>query len=92
MERYLISIKSENGNKLYTSISGDSFRSFAVGSFDAHNLWNYSTPWTAARRLEQIAENWENRGFTVCREYGTILDMPKYGNKFNCDMVIADFT
>lgn len=89
MKEYLIRIESNNGNALYTTVYGDTpTRPFMIDG----NLWNYKTPWTAAMRLEMLAQSWENHGQKVKRIYGGVLDMPYWGNRFNCGITIYNFT
>ena len=78
MKKYLIQIEV-NGNKTQTIVNGDLSRPFSING----NLWNYATPWTAARRLEILARSCENCGASVKRTYGTVEDMPTKGNDFN---------
>lgn len=87
MKEYLIRI--ENGHTSEsTTISGDCpSRPFQI----AHNLWNYTTPGHAARRLEKLAQCWENLGCTVKRTYGTVADMPSRGDKFNIEKTLIEF-
>ena len=89
MNECLIRIESKsNGHALYTTVYGDTpSRPFVIDG----NLWNYKTPWTAARRLELLAQSWEKHGHTVRRIYGGILDMPYYGDRHNVAMTIHDF-
>lgn len=87
LKKYLIAIKSDNGAEEHITISGDSYRPFQI----AHNLWNYITPWTAARKLESLAKSWEAHNKKVERIYGTILDMQTTGNEFNIGITITDF-
>lgn len=83
MKQYLIRI--ENGHTTEcTTINGDSGRPFQI----AHNLWNYTTPGHAARRLEKLAQCWEKNGYTVKRVYGPIWDMPAKGNGYNVSMIL----
>ena len=88
MKEYLIRI--ENGHTAEcTTISGDcAGRPFTI----AHNLWNYSTPWHAARRLEKLAESWEKFGHTVARVYGSVWDMPATGDQKNVDLILLDYS
>lgn len=89
MKKYLIGIESSAGGALYTTIYGDTpSRPFSI----ANNLWNYKTPWTAAQRLEKLAQSWEKRGRRVRRIYGSVYDMPRRGNQFNCGVTVYDFT
>lgn len=84
---YLIAIESD-GIKHCTSVYGDTpSRPFSI----ARNLWNYATPWTAARRLEMIAKSWEKHGHTVRRIYGSIFDMPTKGNSFNVSATLREW-
>ena len=87
MKTYLIEIKSSR-NSLFTTIYGDTpSRPFSI----ANNLWNYATPWTAAQRLEKLAQSWESYGHQVTRIYGTIHDMPTKGDRHNIALTIQDF-
>lgn len=87
MKEYLIRI--ENGHTSeHTTISGDCpSRPFQI----ANNLWNYTTPGHAARRLERIAAAWEKNGYTVKRVYGDVADMPTCGDEFNLGMILLDY-
>lgn len=86
MKKYLIRIESDrSAESVY--INGDSLRPFQI----AGNLWNYTTPWTAAQRLERLAKAWESNGFSVRRVYGGIEDMPTTGNKFNVSMIKSEW-
>lgn len=86
MKQYLIRIESRTAECI--TINGDSpSRPFQI----ANNLWNYSTPGHAARRLEKLAQCWENLGYTVKRVYGPIWDMPTRGSGFNVAMTLLDF-
>lgn len=86
MKEYLIRI--ENGHTSeYTTVYGDSSRPFMI----ANNLWNYTTPWHAAQRLEKLARSWETHGLTVKRVYGSVWDMPTKGNEKNADLVLLDY-
>lgn len=86
MKEYLIRI--ENGHMSeHVTINGDSCRPFMI----AHNLWNYTTPWHAAQRLEKIAKAWEKGGFTITRVFGTVADMPTCGDEFNIEKTRIDF-
>lgn len=86
MKKYLIRIET-GSNSEHTTINGDSRRPFQI----AHNLWNYTTPGHAARRLEKIALAWENNGRAVTRIYGTVVDMPTCGNDFNLKKILLDY-
>jgi hypothetical protein len=87
MKEYLIRIENGHTNE-HTTISGDCpSRPFQI----ANNLWNYTTPGHAARRLEKLAKCWENLGYTVKRVYGPIWDMPTRGSGFNVAMTLLDF-
>lgn len=87
MKKYLIRIET-GSNSECTTINGDSRRPFQI----AHNLWNYTTPGHAARRLEKIAMAWENNGRAVTRIYGTVADMPTRGNDFNVERILLDYS
>lgn len=87
MKQYLIAIENEHGRENIT-INGDSRWPFMI----ANNLWNYTTPGHAARRLEKIAVAWENNGRTVKRIFGTVADMPARGNEFNLEMILLDYS
>lgn len=86
MKKYLIRIET-GSNSEFMTINGDSRRPFMI----AHNLWNYTTPGHAARRLEKIAATWENGGRAVTRIYGTVAEMPTRGNDFNIKMILLDY-
>ena len=86
MKKYLIRIENGRGAECIT-INGDSCRPFMI----AHNLWNYTTPGHAARRLENLAQAWENNGYTVKRIFGAVADMPTQGNDFNIEKTLIDF-
>lgn len=86
MKQYLIRIETGR-NCEFTTINGDSRRPFQI----AHNLWNYTTPGHAGRRLEKIAQAWENNGRQVTRIYGTVGDMPTTGDEFNLEMILLDY-
>lgn len=86
MKKYLIRIET-GSNSEHITINGDSWRPFQI----AHNLWNYTTPGHAARRLERIALAWENNGRKVNRIYGTVADMPTTGNEFNLKRILLDY-
>jgi hypothetical protein len=86
MKEYLVRIENGHTSEC-TSISGDSYRSFQI----ANNLWNYTTPWHAAQRLEKLARSWEKHGFTVKRVYGTVWEMPTTGNKNNVELTLLDY-
>jgi hypothetical protein len=85
MKKYLIRIETR-GQAIFTTINGDSRRPFQI----MHNLWNYTTPGHAARRLEKHAQQWENLGNSVTRIYGAVADMPTQGNEFNLEMILLD--
>lgn len=87
LKKYLIAIESDNGAKERITINGDSLCPFSI----SRNLWSYKVPWMAARRLKTLAESWEKNGHKVSRIYGTVLDMPTRGNKFNIKYTIYDF-
>jgi flagellar basal body rod protein FlgB len=87
MKQYLIRIENGRSSE-HTTINGDSLRPFMI----AHNLWNYTTPGHAARRLEKLAQAWENNGYTVKRIFGGVSDMPTQGNKFNVEKTLLDFS
>ena len=86
MKKYLIRIET-GSNCEFTTINGDSRRPFQI----AHNLWNYTTPGHAARRLENLALAWENTGRDVRRIYGTVGDMPTAGNEFNLKSILIHY-
>ena len=86
MKKYLIRIETR-GQAIFTTINGDSRRPFQI----LHNLWNYTTPGHAARRLEKHARQWENLGDIVTRIYGTVADMPTQGDEFNLEMILLDY-
>lgn len=87
MKKYLIEI--ENGRiSQHVTIYGDCpSRPFMI----ANNLWNYSTPWHAAQRLEKLAKSWEGLGLNVRRVYGTVWDMPTGGDKRNTDLIRLNY-
>lgn len=86
MKQYLIRI--ENGHTTEcTTINGDSYRPFQI----AHNLWNYTTPGHAARRLEKLAKCWESAGYTVKRVFGTVADMPACGDEFGIEKTLLEY-
>lgn len=87
MKKYLIQIKNNRGGEEHITINGDSTRPFMI----AHNLWNYITPWHAARKLELLAERWEGHGLTVDRIYGTIDNMPTRGDDYNVAITIKEY-
>lgn len=91
MKKYLIRIESERPDGVRISeavcINGDSLRPFQI----AGNLWNYVTPWTAAQRLEKLAQSWESHGHTVRRIYGNVSDMPTKGNESNVGMILREW-
>jgi hypothetical protein len=88
MKEYLIRIENERGSEC-TTISGDCpARPFQI----ANNLWNYTTPGHAARRLEKLAQCWERNGITVKRIFGTVSDMPTCGNEFNVEKTLLDYS
>lgn len=87
MKEYLIRIENGHTSEC-TTISGDCpSRPFQI----ANNLWNYTTPGHAARRLEKLAQCWENAGYTVKRVYGTAADMPTCGDEFGIEKTLIDF-
>lgn len=86
MKKYLIRIETR-GQAIFTTINGDSRHPFQI----MHNLWNYTTPGHAARRLEIHARQWEKLGDSVTRIYGTIADIPTTGNNFNVQMILLDY-
>lgn len=86
MKEYLIRIENGRTSEFIT-INGDSCRPFMI----AHNLWNYTTPGHAARRLEKLALSWENNGYTVKRVFGNVANMPTCGNEFNIEKTRIDF-
>lgn len=87
LKEYLIRIENERGSEC-TTIYGDCpQRPFSI----ANNLWNYSTPWHAAQRLEKLARCWENCGYTVKRVYGNVWEMPTKGNKTNVGLTLLDY-
>lgn len=87
MKQYLIRIETERSSER-TTINGDSCRPFMI----AHNLWNYTTPGHAARRLEKLAQSLEKSGYTVKRIFGSVSDMPTCGNKFNVEKTLLDYS
>ena len=87
MKKYLIRIENARGSEC-TTINGDSCRPFMI----AHNLWNYTTPGHAARRLEKLAKEWECNGFTVKRIFGAVSDMPVTGNNFNVEKTLLEYS
>jgi hypothetical protein len=86
-KKYLIRIENGRGSEC-TTINGDSRRPFMI----ANNLWNYTTPGNAARRLENIARSWESCGYTVKRIFGTVADMPTRGNDFNVQWTLLGYS
>ena len=87
MKEYLIRIENNHSSEC-TYIYGDCpSRAFSI----ANNLWNYSTPWHAAPRLEKLAKCWESNGHTVKRVYGSVWDMPVKGNEKNVDLIRLDY-
>ena len=87
LKEYLIRIENERGSEC-TTIYGDCpSRPFSI----ANNLWNYSTPWHAAQRLEKLARSWENNGLTVKRVYGNVWEMPTKGNGGNVGLILLDY-
>ena len=86
MKKYLIRIESDRSAEA-VCINGDSLRPFQI----AGNLWNYTTPWTAAQRLEKLARSWESHGHTVRRIYGSVSDMPTKGNEFNVGAILREW-
>ena len=88
MKEYLVEIElRETGSRMSTTINGDSLRPFQI----AHNLWNYTTPWHAAQRLERIAKTWEVNGFHVIRTYGPVYYMETTGNRDNAIQILRDW-
>ena len=87
MKKYLIRIET-GSNAIFTTINGDSRRPFQI----LNNLWNYTTPGHAARRLEKHAAQWETLGFNVRRIYGAVADMPTTGNEFNLEKILLDYS
>lgn len=87
MKKYLIRIETGR-NSVFTTINGDSRRPFQI----LNNLWNYTTPGHAARRLEKHAQQWEQLGFAVTRIYGAVSDMPTRGNDFNIEKILLDYS
>lgn len=87
MKEYLIRIETAHNNESIT-INGDLYRPFMI----ANNLWNYYSPGHAARRLETIAREWENNGYTVKRIFGAVSDMPSKGNKFNVEKTLFEYS
>jgi hypothetical protein len=86
MKKYLIRIENRYTSEC-TTINGDCpSRPFQI----AGNLWNYSTPGHAARRLEKIANAWEKAGYNVTRVYGPVWDMLTKGSQFNVAMTLLD--
>ena len=88
MKTYLIRIENTDGGLLATAIYGDTPRRPFTS---AGNLWTYKTPGGAARRLEQIANNWEAYGRTVNRIFGTVQDMPTKGTAHNVAATLAEY-
>jgi hypothetical protein len=86
MKEYLIRIESNHTSEC-TTINGDNYRPFMI----AHNLWNYTTPWHAAQRLEKLAKCWEALGNDVKRVNGSVWDMPTTGNKKNINLILLDY-
>ena len=86
MKKYLIRIET-GSNAIFTTINGDSRRPFQI----LNNLWNYTTPGHAARRLEKHAAQWEQLGFIVKRVYGTVGDMPTTGDEFNTKSILSHY-
>lgn len=86
MKEYLIRIESGHTREC-TTINGDNTRPFQI----ANNLWNYTTPWHAAQRLEKLARCWEKLGNTVERFYGTVWDMPATGDHGNEELIRMDY-
>ena len=82
MKKYLIRIETNRSTEA-VCINGDSLRPFQI----ANNLWNYTTPWTAAQRLEKLAKAWEGNGVSVRRGYRTAEEMRTKGNEFNLVMM-----
>lgn len=86
MKKYLIRIESDRSAEA-VCINGDSSRPFQI----ARNLWNYVTPWTAAQRLEKLAQSWESHGHTVRRIYGGVSDMPTRGDSHNVGIILREW-
>lgn len=86
MNKYLIKIKSNNGASECITINGDSLRPFQI----ANNLWNYQYPGHAARKLSTLAKSLESNGLIVTKIYGTISDMPRKGNDYNIQLILAE--
>lgn len=87
LKEYLIRIESGHSAEI-VSIYGDCpQRPFSI----ANNLWNYSTPWHAAQRLEKLAKCWESAGYTVKRIYGNVWEMPTKGNDKNVGLILLDY-
>lgn len=87
MKEYLIRIESSRSCECIT-ISGDCpYRPFQI----ANNLWNYTTPGHAARRLEKLAKCWEELGIVVNRVYGSVWEMPTKGNGANVGLILLDY-
>lgn len=87
MKEYLIRIENGHTSEC-TTISGDCpSRPFQI----ANNLWNYTTPGHAARRLEKLAQCWESLGYTVKRVYGNVWEMPTTGNGANVGLILLDY-
>jgi hypothetical protein len=86
MKEYLIRIENSHTSE-HTTINGDSQRPFQI----ANNLWNYTTPWHAAQRLEKLAKCWENLGYTVKRVYGNVWEIPTTGNGANVGLILLDY-
>ena len=87
MKKYLIRIKANNGKTEGISINGDSLRPFQI----ANNFWNYQYPGHAAHKLNTLAKIWQDNGLTVTKIYGTISDMPRKGNEYNVQLILAEY-
>lgn len=87
MKKYLIEIENGRFSQRVTIYGDCPARPFMI----ANNLWNYSTPWHAAQRLEKLAKSWESLGLTVRRVYGTVRDIPTAGDKRNVDLIQLDY-
>ena len=71
MKQYLIKITAqENSHVEGIRYNSDNFRPYQI----AGNLWNYDKIGYASKRLEMLAKSWEEHGFTVQREYGTLKE------------------
>lgn len=92
MKEYIISVSAKRKDGTYIeehiTVYGDCpSRPFSI----AHNLWNYTTPWTAAQRIKKIGKAWENNGLNVDYIYGTIDDMPINGDEYNAYMTVKEY-